>query len=350
MRKLATVRKIDNIVPIPGADAIECAKIGGWSVVVKKGEFKPSELVVYLEVDSWVPHDVAPFLSKSEAIPEYQGVPGNRLKTIKLRKQISQGLVLPISVLLGRLGFQELMDASVEGADVTEALGVLKWEYTEFSPNLQGKIKGNFPSFIPKTDQERIQNLSNEFLQWKAEGNKYEVTEKLEGSSMTCYLYNNQFGVCSRNLDLKRDENNSFWEVAIRQEIEYYLHRLREFIGEDVAFQGELIGPGIQKNIYKLPVTSFWLFDIYFIQSGRYATPAERNSLLNLLSPRFLHAPKICPDMPIDEFDTLDEILEYAEDFSRLEANQQREGVVFKSLCGGHTFKAISNRYLLKQD
>ena len=101
-RKMATIRRIDAVQEIEGADKIEVAVVGGWKVVVKKGEFKKGELAVYLEIDSWVPTEVAPFLTKAGNKPkEYNGVKGERLRTVKLKKQISQGLLLPISVLDG---------------------------------------------------------------------------------------------------------------------------------------------------------------------------------------------------------------------------------------------------------
>ena len=99
MRKLATIRRIDAIRPIPDADAIECAVIGGWSVVIKKGEFGAGDVAVYCEIDSWIPHELAPFLSKGQEPREFEGVRGERLRTVKLRGTTSQGLLLPLSVL-----------------------------------------------------------------------------------------------------------------------------------------------------------------------------------------------------------------------------------------------------------
>jgi hypothetical protein len=98
-RKLATVRKIDEIRPIAGADAIEAAVVGGWTVVVKRGEYTAGDLAVYLEIDSWVPTELASFLSKGGEPREFNGVRGERLRSIKLKGQISQGLLLPMSVL-----------------------------------------------------------------------------------------------------------------------------------------------------------------------------------------------------------------------------------------------------------
>ena len=99
MRKLATIRKIDEIRPIPNADAIECAVVGGWTVVIKKGDFNPGELVIFAEIDSWVPTTIAPFLSKGNEPHEYNGIKGERLRTVRLRNTLSQGLLLPLSIL-----------------------------------------------------------------------------------------------------------------------------------------------------------------------------------------------------------------------------------------------------------
>jgi RNA ligase (TIGR02306 family) len=112
MRKLATIRVIDGIQPIQGADAIECAVVGGWKVVVKKGEFLVGESALYLEIDSWVPHELAPFLTKGDEAKEFEGVKGNRLRTVKLRGQISQGLLLPLAAIS-----DDNMTAASEGSD-----------------------------------------------------------------------------------------------------------------------------------------------------------------------------------------------------------------------------------------
>ena len=159
-RKMASIRKIDDIRPIEGADAIECAVIGGWTVVVKKGEFQPGDLAVYCEIDSWIPTELAPFLSKGKEPREFNGVKGERLKTMKLRGQISQGLLLPLSVFPHSLGSFYTTDKTV-GEDVSHWLGIQKWEMA-VPAQLAGQVRGNFPSAIPKTDQERCQNLVKE--------------------------------------------------------------------------------------------------------------------------------------------------------------------------------------------
>jgi len=156
---MASIRRIDSIGPIPGADAIECARVGGWDVVVKRGEFAVGDLAVYCEIDSWIPNDLAPFLSKGSEPREYNGVRGERLRTVRLRGQVSQGLLLSRYIVLDRVG--EIH----EGQDITELLGIQKWE-APVPASLAGEVRGMFPGYIRKTDQERIQNLVDELQTW----------------------------------------------------------------------------------------------------------------------------------------------------------------------------------------
>lgn len=357
MRKLATIRKIDEINPIPDADAIEVATIGGWKVVVKKNEFMVGDLVCYFEIDSFIPHALAPFLSKGKEPREFEGVKGERLRTVRLRGQISQGLILPLGTVMnfhedlerakedGMLTIKYLCNGILksvpsEGYDMTEDIGIKKWE-APIPAQLAGQIKGNFPSRIPKTDQERVQNLKKEISNAAQKSFVFEATEKLEGSSMTCYLIDGEFGVCSRNLDLKKDENNTLWAVAIKERIE---EKMRS-IGDNFALQGEIIGPGIQKNIYGLNSHEFHIFDVYDIANGEYLSPNDRFEAVEVLGLK--HVPILTINFHPG---SIDEILEFAEGKSQLNPKQEREGVVFKQMYGDFTFKAISNRYLLKNN
>ena len=333
MRKMATIRVIDALNPIEGADAIECATIGGWKVVVKKGEFAVGDRAVYCEIDSWIPTELAPFLSKGKEPREFEGIKGERLRTIKLRGQLSQGLLLPLRA-------NGIVVTLADGDDVSEALGIVKWELP-MNAQLAGMAKGNFPSAIPKTDQERAQNLVAEIQAAAEAGTEYEVTEKLEGSSMTVYLIDGEFGVCSRNLDLKETEGNTFWQVARRDGIEA---KMRSVVGTDFAIQGELIGPGIQGNIYKLREPEFRVFDVYSITTGAYLSPQKRRELIRNLG--LQHVPFISVDKDLG-VGSVEEILQWAEDISLLNPTVQREGIVFKEVRGGMSFKAISNKYLL---
>ena len=339
MRKLATIRKIDALRPIPDADAIECAVIGGWTAVVKKGEFKEGDLAVYCEIDSWIPHALAPFLSKGKEPRMFDGIVGERLRTMKLRGQLSQGLLLPLSMLT-------MVESELsEGLDVSFPLGIVKYE-APIPAQLAGEVKGMFPGWIQKTDQERVQNLKEEFDYWLREQHAWEVTEKLDGSSMTVYLRDGEFGVCSRNLELKPSESNSLWKVAIRNELELKLR----CANRNLALQGELIGEGIQGNPYKQKGQEFFLFDIYDIDASKYLTPAERNAFVE--EHDIKHVPVLA--FGAELWDTLginsiDGILKFAEGKSVMGMiGCEREGLVFKSKAMQCSFKAISNKFLLK--
>jgi RNA ligase (TIGR02306 family) len=337
MRKLATIRKIDALTPIVGADAIECATVGGWKVVVKKGEYSVGDRAVYCEIDSWIPTELAPFLSKGKEPREFEGIKGERLRTVKLRGQLSQGLLLPLAEVISIAGCTSPIQ---EGDDVSEWLNIQKWEMP-MNAQLAGMARGNFPSVIPKTDQERVQNLKREIAQAITDKLQFEVTEKLEGSSMTVYLIDGVFGVCSRNLDLKETTDNTFWQVARRDDIE---SKMRTVVGTDFAIQGELIGPGIQGNIYKLSKPEFRVFDVYNISGGFYVTPNKRQTLITMMGLLHVHVISVDKDLGVG---SVEEILQWAEGASKLNGKQEREGIVFKEVNGGMTFKAISNKYLL---
>lgn len=333
MRKLATVRRIDAVNPIPDADAIEVAIVGGWSVVVKKGEYKSGDLAIYCEIDSWIPHEMAPFLSKGSEPREYNGVKGERLRTVKLRGQVSQGLLLPT------VGQTPLKG---EGDDLTEFFGIQKWE-APIPTQLAGDVEGPFPSYVPKTDQERVQNLTMEFKEWVDSKFNWEITEKLDGSSMTVYLKDGKFGVCSRNWALKENETNSLWKQARRYNLESVLN-----VEGNFAVQGELIGEGIQCNPYKIQGQDFFVYDIFDINEQRYLSPAERRAFVERNGLR--HVPVIAFNAELLDtlgIESVEQILQFAEGKSVLNTKTEREGLVFKH-NGQTSFKAISNRFLLK--
>lgn len=339
-RKLATIRKINDIRPIEGADAIECAVVGGWTVVVKKGEYKPGDVAVYCEVDSWIPHSLAPFLSKGNEPREFNGVKGERLRTVRLRGQLSQGLLLPLSTV-----FSLPPDTGLDivGGDVTEPLGIQKWE-RPITADMAGQMRGDFPGFIPKTDEERLQNLTQEFAEWREQPLTWEESEKLEGSSMTVYVRDEDEGVCSRNIDLVRNEDNTFWRVAVRDGI---IEKIRS-TGRNLAVQGELIGPGIQDNIYQLKDHEFRVYKIYDINAGEFLQPADRRELTETLGLK--HVPVFRAARVFTAQDTADSLIEQADGYSVMGLKDTlQEGKVFKcNELPGVSFKTISNKYLLK--
>lgn len=331
MRKMATVRTVTAVEPIPDADAIEVATVGGWKVVIKKGEFTAGDLAVYCEIDSWVPTDIAPFLSKGQMPREYNGVRGERLRTVKLRGQLSQGLLLRHAVL-------DKVDEIQEGMDVSELLNIQKWE-APIPAQLGGEVRGAFPGFIPKTDQERVQNLTVQYAHWAADGSEFEVTEKLDGSSMTVYVFDEDDGVCSRNLNLRETEGNSLWKTARHNDL---IAKIRT-TARNLALQGELIGGSIQGNPYRIRGQEFYLFDIYDIDQGRYLQPKERQQLVEQLN--IQHVP-ILGQQALNT--DVEQLLKFAEGKSVLRNETEREGLVFKRIDSNASFKAISNKFLLK--
>lgn len=338
-RKLASVRRIEEVIQIPNADKIVAYRVGGWKVVDAKDKYNVGDWVVYLEVDSWVPHSIAPFLSKEKDPRVYKGVPGERLRTIKLRGQISQGLLLPVTVFYDSAG-KLTSSFLTENQDVSDILGVLKWEpEPEF---VHADTKGTFPAFIPKSDQERIQNCYDD-VKGLLETGQWEVTEKLEGQSHTAYLYNGEFGVCSRNLELKDSEGSTFWNTARQYDLEGILRK----DGRNMMVQSEQVGPGIQGNIYKLEDHKLFVYDVFLIDEQRYMTPYERT--------------QFCADnglntVPIVVFGwsnhaglDRDMLIAMADGDSSL-FKTKREGLVFKLFSENRvSFKVISNKYLLNE-
>lgn len=335
-RKLATIQNIAEIKSIEGADKICAYRINGWWIVDSNNKYQVGDLVVFLEVDSWVPTELAPFLSKGKEPREFEGVKGERLRTVKLRGQLSQGLLLPLEPTCANIE-SELF----EGLDVTLPLNILKWE-RPMNAQLAGMARGNFPAAVPKTDQERIQNLTRSFEEYQLD--TWSITEKLDGSSCTFYLDDEDvFHVCSRNLDLKEDEANSFWKVARKFQIEDIMRR--NFM-KGVAIQGEMIGEGIQGNQYKTQL-DFYVYDMYNTHTGQYILPVQLKAACERLGLK--HVPILAEYTEIKE-QTIQSILDFAEGKSLLNGSN-REGVVFKSnTVHDRSFKSISNSWLLKNE
>ena len=338
-RKLATIRTITNIQPIEGADMIELASVGGWNVVVAKDVgHKVGNKVVYCEIDSFLPiREEFEFLRKSsyKKMGEQEGF---RLKTIKLRGQVSQGLILPISVV-PITQFASANDLP-EGMDVTEMLGIVKYE-PPIPAELAGKVRGQFPSFLRKTDEERIQNLTKEFEEWKYQSkHQFYVTEKLDGSSATFYYNNGEFGVCSRNLELLETEGNTFWKVAREMDLENKLSKY----GRNISLQGELIGEGIQGNPYKIKGQKVMFFNVFDIDEQQREGLGAFLKVMDDLLLEFVPIIETKFFLP----ESVDEILKMAEGKSNLNSNTEREGLVIRSMDTTISFKAISNKFLLK--
>ncbi len=335
MRKLASIQKIKAIHPIEGADAIERASVLGWQLVVKKGEFKEGDLCVYCEIDSLFPER-----------PEFEFLRPRkmRIRTIRLRGQISQGICFPLSMLPASFEVGE-------DADCTEVLGIVKYE-PPVPAHLSGIAKGKFPSFIPKTDETRVQVLQR--LLDKYKGEPCYVTEKLDGSSATFYFHQNEFGVCSRNLDLLEEGENTFWKVARKLDIEGKLKSL----GGNYALQGELVGEHVQDNKLKLRGHSVFFFNLFDIDRFEYL-PYEHfvTTIENL---KLQTVPILATDYKLSN--DIDLIVQMAVRKSALTPDVWAEGIVIRPLTekidlilsnenfnnGRVTIKAINPEFLLK--
>jgi len=336
-RKLATIRKITNITPIDGADKIELATIDSWKVVVAKDvNHKVGDMVIYCEIDSFLPiKEEFEFLRKSSYKKMSDGTEGFRLKTIKLRGQVSQGLILPMSVV-------EYTNVQFEvGMDVTEMLEIVKYE-PPIPAELSGKVKGLFPSFLRKTDEERVQNLTKEYEQYKSLGRKFYVTEKLDGSSVTFYFRDGVFGVCSRNLELLETEGNTFWKVARELKLEEWLGTLEN----NVCLQGELVGESVQGNPYKIKGQTVRFFNGFNIDTQENIPFLE---FVELVQKMGLNTVPIL-DYEFQLPETIEGMLEYSDKKSELNSNFDREGIVVRSYDRTISFKVISNKFLLKSE
>lgn len=337
MRNLASIQRIKSLEPIGGADNIEKATVLGWHLVVKKGEFQVGGLVVYCEVDSVLPErEEFEFLRPRKF----------RIRTIKLRGQVSQGICFPTSILPE--GFEV-----EEGKDCTEALGIVKYE-PPIPACLTGVMKGNFPEFIPKTDETRVQVLQP--LLDRLAGTPCYIAEKLDGSSATFYLKDGVFGVCSRNIDLLESEDNSFWKAAREMQIE---EKLREY-GKNIALQGELIGEGIQGNKLGVRGQTVFFFNVFDIDSFKYLGYKQFMLVAHQL---------ILPTVPIIEDNyklsgDIDELVELSQVRSLLNNKVWAEGIVIRPVeeqmdmflsskhfnSGRVSFKVINPKFLLKYE
>jgi len=358
MRELVTIRKIADLVPIEGADAIELAKIDGWQCVVKIGEFKVGDPCLYFEIDSFIP--LLPQLDylKSRMFKRMGEQEGMRVKTVKLRGQLSQGLALPVSMFVDHFldskfnEGQELCEFFYFGADLTDFLGVQKYE-APIPTELSGNVKGNFPTFIPKTDQDRCQNIAYKIF----EENKdafYEVSMKMDGTSFTAYQRDDIDGVCGRNWELTIDEHN-VGNTLIRMYQDSGLQAVLCKLRLNLAVQGELMGPGIQKNREQFKAHKLFIFDMFDIDKQEYLAPKARLDILGKLQKDGLnmdmvqHVPIIAHSANL--YDTLgitttDHLLTFAE--GKSVNHPIREGLVFKRKDGKFSFKCISNHFLLK--
>jgi RNA ligase (TIGR02306 family) len=331
-RKLASIRTIDALDPIEGADNILRARVMGWDIVVKKGEFALGDRCVFFEIDSVLPSDAA--------WAEFMRARGFRLKTARLRGVLSQGLALPLSVLPAGV------DAALE-TDVSKLLGVTKYE--PILPDAR-ELAGPFPGEIPKTDEIRLQSALGVLDEIR--GREFVITTKLDGTSTTFFRKSeDELIACSRNWALRKLEGNSVWRIAEQLE-------LMRTLPIGMALQGELCGPGIQKNRLGLSRPSFFVFNVYDALAGRYVSMREMKAFCEARGIQTVPYEQVITGEEATHFKhALAHYLERAKGLY-VGTKSRKEGIVIRpleehfspTLNGRLSFKVISNEFLLKDE
>ena len=365
-RKLASVQVIETLSPIVGADRIEVATMKdlGWECVVKKSEYTIGDKIVYIEIDSKLPEK-----------PEFEFMRERKfkVKTIKLKKQVSAGLIIPLSVLPPK--FYEI------GEDVTEVIGVknyakdvenedqvpvvqsklLKWlmKYRPFRwvyHKLNDSPGGNWPVEYagPKTDESRIQVVAKDLMAHYDE--EWYITEKLDGSSSTFFTYDKRswgrrkrhLGVCSRNVWLKKQNEGNFWKMALKYDME------RKFCGfGSMSLQGEIVGPSIQKNKYKLAEVDLYVFNVRM--DGLLMSLISSLTACRSFGLKFVPVVResFIPAKEIGQKDTVQEVVNFMVELSKGKsalANRNREGIVVRLKSDPSvSFKVINPDFLLEE-
>ena len=339
-RKLATIQYIHHITPIEGADRIECVHVLGWQCVANKDLFRVGDKCVYVEVDSFLPVcERFEFLrsssfKRSEILGE-----GFRLKTQKFRGQLSQGLLQPLSILPE--------DNYQIGDDVTELLGIRKWEIEERVTN-SGTVIGDFPEGIPKTDELRVQSYPELIDEFKAVP-AYYISTKMDGTSVTMYRKNGHFGVCGRNYEYADDEKCAMWKYAHEHGIP---GRLAENDLLDLAIQGEFCGAGIQKNRLKLVKPEWYVFTVIDLATHKRYPLHRMQELCERLQLKMV---PIEGEKESFNYDTVDMLLERAK--GKYPSGMNKEGIVIRpvepvysrTIEGPLSMKVLNNDYLLKE-
>ena len=346
MRKLASVQRIWKIEPIEGADRIELAHVLGWQCVVNKGQFQEMDPAVYFEVDSFLP--IAPeyeFLrATSYRKTDIMGE-GFRLRTMKFRGQISQGLLLPVS------SFPAIPTDAEVGTDVTELLGVKKWEIEE-RITTGGTMIGTLPYDIPHTDETRVQ-AEPELIQAFA-GLPYYISTKMDGSSHSVGIDENGFHVTGHNDEYKDDGKSPFYELVksmgLQEKMEVFAadNKLSVF-----TIQGELCAPGIQKNRLKLTKPAWYVFTIR--ENGKRVGLTRMLEICEKLQLESVPIEEIGTDLPA-KYPTVEALLKRAD--GNYPRGGKKEGIVIRPtepvycelISGALSMKVVSNKYLLKSE
>lgn len=331
VRKLASIQRVSELTSIEGADTIECATVLGWRVVVKKGEFKVNDLCLYCEIGSVLPKR-----------PEFKFLESKKylVKTIKLRGQISQGLCLPLSCIPDYTS-EEILPL---GLDVTDRVGVVKYDPPEIGGLCSGGIiKSKFPCYVNKTDEERLQSMP--WILRNLEGIPCYITSKIDGTSATYAIKDGEISVCSRNCTLQ-EGSGVYWEMAEK----YNILRILKAYG-NLAIQGEIAGPGIQKNRLGLSERQLFVFSVYDVTMGSYY---DFYTLKMFCRMNNLQMVPVITEEYYTDGKVVGDLLKLSQE-NKYPNGHEQEGIVvrpLRSLYGGTkgSFKVINNNYLLKTE
>ena len=346
MRKLASIQRIYKIEPIEGADRIELASVLGWQCVVNKGQFHPMDLAVYFEIDSFLP--IRPefeFMRASSYRKTDIMGEGFRLKTMRFRGQVSQGLLLPIDQ------FPEIPSGMDLGMDVTDILGVRKWEIEE-KVTTGGTVIGTLPIDVPHTDETRVQaepDLIGDFA-----GLEYYITTKMDGSSHSVSLDEAGFHVTGHNYEYKDDGKSAFYELVKRDNIEEKLRKYYEDNGlKTITVQGELCAPGIQQNRLRLTKPEWYVFTIRI--DGKRVGLKKMQDVCAAMDLQMVPVEEVGADLP-SKYSTVEALLERAD--GEYPKGGKKEGIVIRPtepifnerISASLSMKVVSNKYLLKAE
>ena len=346
MRKLASIQRVYKVEPIEGADRIELAHVLGWQCVVNKGSFAPMDTGVYFEIDSFLP--VRPefeFLRASSYRNTNLLGEGFKLRTQRFRGQLSQGLLLPLHL------FPEIPADAEVGTDVTELLGVRKWEIEERATT-GGNVIGTLPHDVPHTDETRVQanpDLIREFA-----GLEYYISTKMDGSSHSISVDEGGFHVTGHNFEYKNDGSNSFYEFVNKKG---YREKIETFAKQEglttLTIQGEFCAPGIQKNPLRLKSPEWYVFTVR--ENGKRVGLSRMTEICYAIGLDMVPIEEIAPDLP-SRYPTVEALLNRADGI--YPNGGRKEGIVIRpttpvyspSIGAELSMKVVSNKYLLKNE
>lgn len=345
-RKLASIQRVYRIEPIDGADRIELAHVLGWQCVVPKGQLHDMDLGVYFEIDSFLP--IRPefeFLRVSSYKQTDIMGEGFKLRTQKFRGHISQGLLMPISV------FSEIPADVKVGQDVTELLGVRKWEVEERATT-GGTVVGTLPYDTPHTDETRIQAQPDLLDAFR--GLPYYISTKMDGSSHSISIDENGLHVTGHNYEYKDDGKSDFYRLVNERR---YREIMDDFVSRNgirtLTIQGEFCAPGIQNNRLRLKKPEWYVFTIR--EDGERVGLNRMQEVCSVLGLTTVPIEEIGEDLPA-KYGTVDALLERAD--GNYPNGGKKEGIVIRTvepvynetIGGPLSIKVVSNKYLLKNE